>query len=396
MDNAYRDALDAAQRRIQQLEAEREPVRKPKRTSVLWFVLPGAALLSMLLLAVGAIMMIYRPREEPIPIETSDPYVPEHKSYGVNFYPGHERLTLQDVDADGKKEMVSLFWKSGLQDDRNLYAGVIDRSSYEVRWMKGPYPSQWVGPHTHMVVVGQHMVVTDSRENLYVLNLTSGEEEHTLKDVGSIERLRKLPGSDSEIGLVQSGYPMRWKVLNLATGALREPKKSDDTERLKASPGELASDFDSTVSRRAKLKTFYTYGSSELLGSARFVQGSSKKESGSDDYLLMLDRESKAYRWEALGVIEEDALHPGARPRHLLTESSLVSFYQTKAGDFRLLARSNRTGEVLWKNKLADAKEGAYVADFFILDGDIHAFVDHKMHVIDLATGTEKHLFSSL
>jgi hypothetical protein len=125
------------------------------------------------------------------------------------------------------------------------------------------------------------------------------------------------------------------------------------------------------------------------------VRGSSQKDSG-PDYLLMLDRETKAYRWEAFGVIEEDTLHPGARPRNDLTESSVVSFYQTKAGDFRLLARAIGTGDVLWKTKLADAKEGAYVADFFILDGDIHILVDHRLHLIDLKTGTEKHVFGTL
>jgi hypothetical protein len=193
---------------------------------------------------------------------------PYRKHYGVNFYPGHERLTLRDVDADGQKEIVSLFWESGGQDDRKLHAGVIDRKTYEVRWMKGPYPSQWFGPHTHMGVVGGRMVVTDSRESLHVLNVASGEAERTLTNVGSIVRLRELQGSESEIGLVQSGYPVRWQVLNVATGALREPKKSDEVD-LKVGPDQLANDYDATASRRAKLKTFSTYGSSQLLGSAR-------------------------------------------------------------------------------------------------------------------------------
>jgi hypothetical protein len=393
MDNAYRDALEAAQRRIQQLEAEREPVRKPVRVSRLWFFLPVAAVIAGLTLAFFAART-----STPQYPTLSDPYEPPApKTYGVYFYPGHERLTLQDVNKDGQKEIASLFWASRGEEDRHLYAGVIDRTSYEVRWMKGPYPSQWFGPHTHMVVVGQWMVVSDSRENVHVLSLASGEEEHTLTNVGPVERLHPQQGSDSEIRLVKSGYPIRWQMLNLATGTLREPKKSDDVEPPKPSPGdgELVNEYDPTASRRAKRKTFSANGTSQLLGSARLVEGSSQKESAFD-YLLMLDRESKAYRWEAFSVLEEDTLHLGARVRHSLTKSSLISFYQTKAGDFRLLARSNQSGEVLWKTKLADKKEGANVSDFFILDDDIHIFVDHELHLIDVATGKEKHMFSFL
>jgi heme/copper-type cytochrome/quinol oxidase subunit 3 len=65
MESEYRNALEAAQRRIQQLEAEREPVRKPKKTSLLWFLFPAVAVFSMLLVPLGAVLLVWRAAPRP-------------------------------------------------------------------------------------------------------------------------------------------------------------------------------------------------------------------------------------------------------------------------------------------------------------------------------------------
>jgi len=407
MANEYRDALQAAQRRIDRLERELEiarfgVARPPPSFAWIWLVLPvvfvvglfGLAFLTMRSRASEPVSMP-APTVEPLPMALP-------VSYGVTFYTGsNSRPRLVDVDGDGKKEIVSLFW--GKADDLPLHVGVLDRATFAVKWMSGPFPSQWSGRHTHMAIVGAHVVVTDSRETVHVLELGSGKVVHTVPFAGGAVGACAIAASTVDVGLEVEWN--KWKLLDVEKGTLREAKKGERpaciepyvTCSAKSEPSVRCNENDPSAQARSKTPGFTTYGSTEVLGDARLVSGTVKRPGGKDDEaLLVLDRKTKAYRWEAKAILDGDSLHLGGRTEVRLTPKSVVTFYQTSRGDFRLAARDVATGKEAWSTKAADAKEGSYTGEFFVEDGEIFFFVDHAIHVVELDTGRERKVLTWL
>lgn len=402
MGNEYRDALQAAQRRIEVLERELELarsgiVRPAVSYAWVWLAVPlcfvmGLGALSFLVVrSRGAEASAPEPLLEPTPAPVTPPL-----SYGVTFYTGSgSRPQLVDVDGDGRKEIVSLFWGKG--EERPLHVGVLDRDTLAVKWMRGPYPSQWSGAHTHLEIVGSRVVVTDSRETIHVLDLKSGETLQTIPLPGGARAACALSGSQTEVAL-QIDWE-KWQVVDVTAGSLRAPKKGEDVSckspyqpcDAKTPANSLCIDDDPLARTRAKTPGFSTYSSSEVLGDTRFVTGQTKaKDGSSSEILLVLDRKTKARRWESPSILEGDTLHIGGHTNHSLTASSVVSFYQTSLGEFRLVARDTHTGNETWKTKVSGAQEGSYAGNLFIEDGDVFLFVDHGLHIVDLETGRER------
>jgi hypothetical protein len=402
MANEYRDALQAAQRRIDSLERELEiarfgVARPPPSVAWIWLALPVVFVLGLFGLAFLTMRgRVTEPVSVPAPFVEPLPTVTAPVSYGVTFYNGNNsRLQLVDVDGDGKKELVSLFW--GKAVDLPLHVGVLDRETLAVKWMSGPFPSQWSGRHTHMAIVGAHVVVTDSRETVHVLELGSGKVVHTLPLAGGAVRACAISASSVDVGLEVEWN--KWSVLDVEKGTLREAKKGEIrgcigqyvTCSAKSDASRLCTEHDPSAQARSLRTGFTTDGTTEVLGDTRLVSGAVQRPNGKDEAaLLVLDRKTKAYRWEAPTILDGDSLHLGGHTKVWLTPNSVVTFYQTSGGDFRLATRDVATGKEVWSTKLVDAKEGSYTGEFFVEDGEIFFFIDHRLHIVDLAMGRER------
>ncbi len=406
MANEYRDALQAAQRRIDSLERELEiarfgAARPPPSVAWIWLALPVVFVVGLFGLAFLTMRgRATEPVSVPAPLVEPLPTVTVPVSYGVTFYTGtNSRPQLVDVDGDGKKELVSLFW--GKSDDLPLHVGVLDRETLAVKWMSGPLPSQWSGRHTHMAIVGTRVVVTDSRETVHVFDLSSGKVDRTVPFAGGAVGACANGTSKVEVGLAVDWN--NWKFLDVDSGKVREGKKGETSPCIeqyvacgpKTDPAVRCTENDPSAQARAKTPGFTTYGTSEVLGDARLVPGTVKRTGKDEEMLLVLDRK-KAYRWEAPTILDGDSLHLGGRTEVRLTPKSVVTLYQTNRGDFRLASRDVVTGKEVWSRKPSEAKEGSYMGDFFVEDEDIFFFVDHGIHIVDLDTGRERKVLTWL
>jgi hypothetical protein len=83
----------------------------------------------------------------------SSPPLPS-KRLKLAFYTQASVLpTLVDVDHDGVRDIVGLFW-SATSQGAQLYVAAIDGTT---TWRAGPYESQWNSSRTHLVVVGDRV-----------------------------------------------------------------------------------------------------------------------------------------------------------------------------------------------------------------------------------------------
>lgn len=401
MGNEYRDALSAAQRRIDSLEKELELARagiaRPPPSYGLGVMVVGVAVMAVVF--VGAVIAGIRsgheaPEVAPAPAAAVPaPAVVEH--YGVSFYTGAgSRPHLVDIDGDGKKEIVSLFWSSS--DDAPLRVGAVDRETFAVKWMRGSFPSQWSGAHTHLAIAGGYAVVTDSREKVHLVDLKTGVEVHTADLAGGTRAVCHVRGAPDLVALQRASGS--FKILELGAGfAMRDAKKTEEPactsgwvscdDKPAPSADKACRTYQPAASKYAKMKGFQSYGVGQALGDKLVVEGKIGPDADQRGALLAVDRKSLAYLWDAEDVVDGEKLHLGGHVEHELAAGRVLSFYQTSRGDFRLLARALDDGKTGWSIIVPQGKEGTYAGDFFVEDGEAFLFLDHGLVVVDASNG---------
>jgi hypothetical protein len=184
----YRSALLAAERRLEQLEADlatRAPVASPCERRVLPSRLVplffGVLLSTILLGLVGAAWRSFLPvsiiqlPEPPARRELEQP------RGGLRWFDQHHWIegggpAFADVDAD-TREVLGLAWDRRVDAD-GLYAVALDRETLGLRWKAGPFAGVWP-PGTvelhHLVVFRDRVIVTDARGGVHVLSARTGE-----------------------------------------------------------------------------------------------------------------------------------------------------------------------------------------------------------------------------
>ncbi len=406
----YRNALESSQQRIAALERKLQDARWQRppeaKGTPLWVGLLAALggggvflfLLGALAVAVLSAGAARDPDGEPF-LEPPPPTAPKPPRIGASWYTGSNDgpRVLVDVDGDGDKDIVGLFWRA--PEDRSLYVAAVDRDTLEPIWAAGPYPSQWAGPHTHLVVTAKHVLVSDSRETLHVLDVKTGNTVHDLAFAGGARAACQLATTPALIRLDRA-HPQSsadgYLVLDPAAGTLRVERDLSQLVCAGARPhckqaaaGQACGDEDRGASARSKVPHFRAYLSTKT-GTVRFTEGVAPAVDGprDADWLMVSDARGKTLLWTAPAVLEGDTLHIASRVRSEVTAKLVLSFYQRSVGDFRMVARSTATGELLWSQSVADTKEGSY-AELFLQDGVLLVHADQHMHSYDLESGSE-------
>lgn len=403
MAREYRDELSAAQERIASLERENALLRAgvdPGTTTFPWaWVLLPLVLLTSLSVAAFAIVRA-RPHAHSAPPDSLPIVEPTYPvTHNLYFYTGGDsRPTVLDVDGDGRKEIVSLLW--GGSNDKSLYVAALDRETFAEKWVTGPYASQWNGEHTHLVLTGKHAVLSDSRATLHVLDLANGKEVQTTEFPGGARYA--CPTSDGKLVKVATdlgGQAVR--VLVPETGDLGPLPKGERPDCWQNTCDEKntkdgCSSYDPRAGAKSKLKGFSAYAS-QAAGPVRLVPGTVERK-GEPVYasLLAVDKKTGAFTWETPEVVEGDKLHLAARIQREVTAELVITFYQRAEGDFRLVARKTSDGSEAFRLTLSQAVEGSYVGSLDVQDGELFVFVDHTLHVIDLASGQERKVVATL
>lgn len=412
MGDEYRSALSAAQHRIDVLERELQTARAnmppPPKGTPAWVTLLatfGGLGVGLFVLGIGALVVstVTTPRYvSSAPTDDPPAPAPEYKPLlGASWYTGMNEgpQVLVDVNGDGKKDVVSLFWRA--PEDTALYVAAVDRETLESIWTAGPYPSQWSGPHTHLVVTADHVLVTDSREKLHVLDVKTGNSVLDLPFAGGARSACALATKPGLIRLDRSYDEI--EILDPATGLIRPAPHhqgyecvDERVECKHAQPHQRCIVEDSTATARAKVRGFSAYYSSIVQDDLRYTEGSVLLGKGQHaPWLMMSDAKGRDVLWTSPAVREDETSHIAGRVSSELTEKAVITFYQRSTGDFRLLARANTNGAALWSTTVTGTSEGSF-AELYVRDGEIFVYADHRMHVYDLDDGSERRVSNGI
>jgi len=323
--------------------------------------------------------------------------IPHPAKLGASWYTQASSLpTMVDVDGDGTKDLVGLFWKSN-QDETPLYAAAIDGKTFALKWSAGPYRSQWASTRTHFAVVGRKMVLTDTRDRVITLDLATGAEVAIDEIAGGASDVCALNDGTSRV-LLRSTLPaveQRDRVLDVERDALvpvvghptcaaRYESCSDVTDgRACQQWGALAGAPKEAVTS----SSFYVTHTLQEGGLAVSVGNPTTSPTGHDEpRAAAFMKGGKAVYWKGSLLIDGDEIHYGSAQSEL-RDGNLVTFYQSKSGPFKLVSRSGLNGTQRWAATIPDSAEGSYAAAFGLDGNRVLVVMNHTVHVYDAETG---------
>jgi outer membrane protein assembly factor BamB len=302
---------------------------------------------------------------------------------------------MVDVDGDGTKDLVGLFWSAG-QEENPLYAAAVDGKTFKLKWSAGPFRSQWNSPRTHLVVAGDKVLVSDTQENLHVLDLATGKELANVRVPDGVVEMCAL-GDRTHRALVRS-----------AVGTLAERTRIFDAQsaQLSYAPDAMcAPRYDTCYAVNDGHPCFHHGAIPQAPPDARtspslYVMRTLQE--GTLDIAIATDAgpdgrappQAIAFMsgapkplWKGSLLADKDTIHFGGVQTEL-RGGRLVAFYQSKSGPFRLVSREARTGIVAWSSEIPHSQEGSYAAAFGVQDDRVLVVMNQTVHVFDAGTGT--------
>lgn len=393
----YRDDLAAARWKVERLERELAEARKPLQSRthpVVWVLMGvvGTFTVEAGLVGLAALVAARRSVEapEPIPAPATVEPAPIKKTLGAHWYPQNGvGPTLVDVNGDGRPDVVGLAWRTG-HDEAAVHAVALDGDTLDLLWASTPFPSQWQSERTHLQVTGGHVVVSDSRETLHVLDLATGLETRTTHyPLGP----RDVCPLDAKHVLVRSGWEEKsLESFDVTTGALEPPPKgahcwyrAQEACAPKQSTACVGED-----------RTFPHAAGEELVGGTTWHEGDDRVSLASridgkrsvEHLVGWSATEPKKARWEAPLVRPGDTAH-ASRTYFAVQGGNAFGLYQlsTDTGPFQLVARDVKSGELAWKAALPSAAEGTYVSSMTAKEGRVYVVANSNLVVFDGKTG---------
>jgi hypothetical protein len=402
----YRNDLDAAHRRIAILEEalgirpRRHPPRIARHLTGLVIALTGVG---FFIAVFGAVTGRCGPSktslEAPsIAASYASPEPAPRSRLGAAWYTQAGSVpTMVDVDGDGTKDLVGLFWKSN-QDETPLYAAAIDGATFAIKWSAGPYRSQWASTRTHFAVVGKKMVLTDTRDRVITLDLATGAEVAVDVIAGGVSDACALADGTSRVLLRTSlhGAGERDRVLDVERDtfvplvghpscAARYESCSD------AKDGRPCQQWGAYAGAPKEAVTSSSFYVTQTLhdGAVAIALGNpTTRPTGRDEPRAVgfMKGSSKMIAWKGSLLVEGDEIHYGSAQSEL-HDGNLVTFYQAKSGPFKLVSRSALTGTQRWSATVPDSAEGTYAAAFAFDGNRVLVVMNHTIHVFDAEAG---------
>ena len=396
--STYRAELAQAQRRLAKLQAQlREldvPPRRPDRV--------GPTVLGMAVLPVLAGLGWYAmtlfvhfsgPPLTPAP-QTPEPVMPAvtvQERIGGTWY--RERSAspwLVDVNGDGTKDLLGVAW---------LHRGSIavvayDGVTFDRIWSSAPMPGTWSSDITHLVVVGNKVVVSDAADTVRVLSAQSGGAEQEVESKGGVWAICANPKTPTSVVLATRPYGAESARLDLSTGVLASAATgarcthwNNDNRPDERQTGRS----DESIHKKSKVRGFegtdtYGYGDYRVTIGGVYGDGVPPR---AGLHMLGWEQGSRSLRWEHALLPEGDE----SRDRtHMVVDEDTVNYsYQTnhtpKLGPHRLVAWSIMTGEQRWKATLPESAEGSMVTYLGLGSGHLFVQLDQHLLIIDTKSG---------
>lgn len=352
----YRSELASANERVRKLEEELHlrggPRKAPPRP--LTYVLVGVVASLVAMSGVGvfafrAVKHTTTSEDVPLPPLPVKPVAAAPSLGGAQWYtpwrsPDRTPI-LMDVNGDGQKDLVGLAWDPR-NDEHALHAVAFDGRTFRMLWHSEGISTQWMSAQTGIRRDGDRLVVTDSRNELRLIDARTGKvKELTLTPDP------RYPNDD-------------------------EPQRAEHEDLKRATP-------------TSKKKGFYA---SEAHPSGEMVATIGWADGGADqvEWLVGWNKKTKAIAYEVPLLRETDARAPrSSRTRAVDDVRVYTAFVSADATQARIVARSLATGEVAWTTDLPGTDLGAQFRSLRAEDGQVFLGVDGTLVVLDAALGRE-------
>jgi outer membrane protein assembly factor BamB len=410
----YRDELQAAHVRIQQLEEdaeEAERILRERRPPPKW---KGAMLgLGVAIgLAVGASGIAIFGRwldrvvdtTPPQPLPPSPPPPPAE----ARLEAMHRVPELVDVDGDGTADLVELF--VGVSDD-HLRVRAIDGATWKTLWTAGPYDAPASMAQTsaqHMAIVRDRAVVADGLGRVHVLALANGKELTTHYVPQSVEsciaetagtqagprgsdgsfRIKNLEARPTEVLVPTREARGAGKIIDVIGGGERDaPDPSWCFAAEIGTPGVGCARDDSDECARyldppmhvADFQPYQTWFESDK----RVTVGNG----GSHDAIGWMKGASHVTWQHSLIVQGDEAM---GYTKNAIGDGRFVSAYSTNDGHGHVVARAVQSGDVSWQMTLSGPDTDPYPVAMGVTKGRVLLVTrSGALFVLDATSGAQ-------
>lgn len=351
-ESLYRSELASARERVQKLEEElraRGGPRKRPRPGLYILAGVGVSLLAMGVVAVVVVRGFRRMSEpEPMPPQPVTAPVAEPPSlHGAQWYSpsqgANQTPILVDVNGDGTRDLVGLAWDAR-NDEHALHAVAFDGKSHQMLWHSEGISTQWYSPQTGIHVDGEQVVVSDSRNEIRLIDLHTGKLN----------------------GLTLAPDP---------TYAHPEPPRDDHEDLRHATPTPRKSGFYPSDAHPA----------GDVVATVGWLS-----EGDHGDWLVGWKKKTKAIVYEVPLLRETDERAPRSATTRTFDDARVyTAFVSAEGKQVRIVTRSLATGEVAWSTDVPGTDEGAQFRSMRAEDGQLFLAVDGTLLVLDTTTGHE-------
>lgn len=388
MGHEYRDDLRSAHERIARLEEELARERAPKRPKdrgwLVGFAVGGFFFVGF----VGVLAFVFvRSSARPVAVEAPVVAVPAAVPYvpmvATRFYAQRMLPLRADVDGDGKKELIGLFWGGSTQEP--LWVAALDPDTFVPKWANGPYRAQWSGTRTHLAVVGKTVLVSDSQETLHVLSLADGKEVAQQTLAGGITQMCPAMDMPAKVRLrVGDGYPADLRLFDPETRSIDKAKNDLPCGGAVPACDDRNQDVCEGRGRGEIVPPTERYESFvHVFGSGERRVATTYDRDGAEMPIIGWKRGAKALDWRSADlVVTGDARHFGM-VRNKVGHGRIATLYQLKSGSFRVVVRDMETGKELGKAIVPRSTEGSYLDAFGVDGDDVFIAMDQKLIVYD-------------
>ena len=402
----YRDPLETAHHRIEQLEREAK-----ERDPAAGTPFPGQAFAVAFVIAIGMVgiggffaLSIHTENMHATRAVTEAP--PEPVAPPEHLVPAPWRVpSLVDVNGDGAADIVGVFTSA---HDGMIRVAALDGKSFEPLWTIGPFPASlsdgMAVPWTSYVIASNRIAVTNGGD-LVVYGLADGRFQTTfggdpapeicLASAAGIQRGKKSADGAFAIGeisaaptevLVARQAPHASLIVDVATGASRAPGNETWCYSTKTASGRGCLKKGDDDCARFADPPFATPGYRPYMMFEEKGRRISIGNDGGGEVLGFAAGDTKA-AWQKSLVLDGDGHFEGYMV-HAIDDGRFFSVYSVGSrGDARVAARSVATGEELWRAVLhtdADSYPVAIGAD----QGRVLVLTRARtLNVLDAATG---------
>ena len=299
-----------------------------------------------------------------------------------------DRLLWDDVGgppqiakmADGSEAFLGRY-RVGSADQ--LFFIAADSSTMKEHWRAGPLGSYSEAYQaTHLSIVGTHVVYSDFKSSIHVLDVTTGKETHALKLTDRV--LQVCPLADGTEAWVQVADGANVLVdINAGTKKLA-PKPASCVDR----PSPFRKGFEARASSSAMPKTPGFKANHVYVDGASGVAEGFKSPGTRIPLLVGFDPTLHLIRWQGpLESVDADAMHESSHVAGGLAGGQFVATYELPSKPSRIAAFDAKSGTRTWDVELPHQKIG-YVDDLVMSATRIYVVRSSNVEVLDAKNGT--------